>query len=221
MDVVGGTFVGGSSNGWEIADQNANAAALGLVATPAVSAPVLGGGMTFGSGLGATAPYGGTLAFGGGLALGGGTMAPMAGYDPYAAAGTVGGSWSPEPAGNNQILYGHYSASGAVTMPQSFAGQQAATVAPQLPAAPAASSQPATTTAGGAPSTGGGGQAQQAPKAEPKKAEPKRLTVKAGDTLSELAVKHGTTTQRLYELNKGVIGSNPNLIRTGQVLRLP
>ena len=35
----------------------------------------------------------------------------------------VGGSWSPEPAGNNQILYGHYSSAGALTWPSAPAAQ--------------------------------------------------------------------------------------------------
>lgn len=45
-------------------------------------------------------------------------------------------------------------------------------------------------------------------------------TVKAGDNLSSIAPKYGTTWQQLYEWNKAVIGSNPNLIKAGQVLRV-
>ena len=46
-------------------------------------------------------------------------------------------------------------------------------------------------------------------------------TVQRGDTLSKIAAKHGTTWQNLYALNKATIGSNPNRIFAGQVLRLP
>lgn len=45
-------------------------------------------------------------------------------------------------------------------------------------------------------------------------------TVQKGDTLSAIASRHGTTWQRLYDLNRGVIGGNPNLIRPDQVLKL-
>ena len=43
-------------------------------------------------------------------------------------------------------------------------------------------------------------------------------TVKPGDTLSAIATRHGTTWQRLAQLN-GL--ANPDLIHPGQVLRLP
>ena len=43
-------------------------------------------------------------------------------------------------------------------------------------------------------------------------------TVKSGDTLSRIAAKYGTTVAKLVEIN-GI--KNPNLIRVGQVLRLP
>ncbi len=43
-------------------------------------------------------------------------------------------------------------------------------------------------------------------------------TVKSGDNLSRIAQKYGTTWQKIYNDNKDVIGSNPNLIRPGQVL---
>jgi LysM repeat protein len=55
------------------------------------------------------------------------------------------------------------------------------------------------------------------PKKEPKKEAKKTYTVKAGDTLSEIAQKFNTTISRLVELN-GI--NNPNLIQTGQVLKL-
>lgn len=43
-------------------------------------------------------------------------------------------------------------------------------------------------------------------------------TVKAGDTLSSIANKYGTTYQKLASYNSI---SNPNLIRVGQVLKIP
>ena len=43
-------------------------------------------------------------------------------------------------------------------------------------------------------------------------------TVKSGDTLSRIAAAHGTTVAKLVEIN-GI--KNQNLIRVGQVLRLP
>ena len=45
-------------------------------------------------------------------------------------------------------------------------------------------------------------------------------TVKAGDTLSGIAAKYGTTWQAIYEKNKGIIGSNPNIIKPGQRLEI-
>lgn len=47
-------------------------------------------------------------------------------------------------------------------------------------------------------------------------------TVKKGDTLSKIASSLGLGGwQKLYELNKSTIGSNPDLIKPGQVLTLP
>lgn len=48
-------------------------------------------------------------------------------------------------------------------------------------------------------------------------------TVKSGDTLSGIARKltGSTSWQAIYEQNKSVIGSNPNLIKPGQVLTIP
>ena len=45
-------------------------------------------------------------------------------------------------------------------------------------------------------------------------------TVVRGDVLSRIASRFGFTTNDLYELNKDVIGSNPNLIEVGMMLRL-
>lgn len=47
-------------------------------------------------------------------------------------------------------------------------------------------------------------------------------TVKSGDSLGKIAKSLGLSGwQELYNLNKGVIGSNPNLIKPGQVLQVP
>lgn len=45
-------------------------------------------------------------------------------------------------------------------------------------------------------------------------------TVQPGDNLSKIASKFGTTWQKIYENNRAVIGSNPNLIRAGQTLKI-
>ncbi|MFF8943806.1 transglycosylase family protein [Streptomyces sp. NPDC014864] len=45
-------------------------------------------------------------------------------------------------------------------------------------------------------------------------------TVREGDTLSGIAARHGTTWQRLYAVNRAVIGGDPDLIVPGQRLAL-
>ncbi|GAB2749782.1 transglycosylase family protein [Streptomyces bullii] len=45
-------------------------------------------------------------------------------------------------------------------------------------------------------------------------------TVRAGDTLSGIAARHGTTWERLYAANKAVIGGDPNVIVPGQRLEI-
>lgn len=45
--------------------------------------------------------------------------------------------------------------------------------------------------------------------------------VKKGDNLTKIAKQFGTTWQKIYELNKAIIGGNPNLIRPGQRLTIP
>ncbi|QKW26850.1 LysM peptidoglycan-binding domain-containing protein [Streptomyces seoulensis] len=45
-------------------------------------------------------------------------------------------------------------------------------------------------------------------------------TVRAGDTLSEIAARNGTSWQRLYSVNASVIGGDPDLIVPGQRLAL-
>lgn len=46
-------------------------------------------------------------------------------------------------------------------------------------------------------------------------------TVVSGDNLTKIARKFGTTVDAIYELNKGVIGNNKNLIYPGQVFKIP
>lgn len=46
-------------------------------------------------------------------------------------------------------------------------------------------------------------------------------TVQRNDNLSSIAAKYGTTWQAIYNANKGTIGSNPNIIKVGQVLIIP
>lgn len=45
-------------------------------------------------------------------------------------------------------------------------------------------------------------------------------TVKKGDTLSSIDKKYNTTWQKIYEKNKKVIGSNPNIIEAGLKLNI-
>jgi nucleoid-associated protein YgaU len=58
---------------------------------------------------------------------------------------------------------------------------------------------------------------------EPAVAQAKTYTVESGDCLSSIARKltGSANWQALYEQNKSVIGSNPNLIYPGQVLMIP
>lgn len=60
-------------------------------------------------------------------------------------------------------------------------------------------------------------------KREDTREKPKTYTVKRGDCLSSIARKltGSSDWHALYEQNKGVIGSNPNLIRDGTVLVIP
>jgi nucleoid-associated protein YgaU len=51
-------------------------------------------------------------------------------------------------------------------------------------------------------------------------------TVAAGETLSHISLKYyGSAVKEkwmiIYEANKAVIGDNPNIIRSGQVLKIP
>lgn len=58
---------------------------------------------------------------------------------------------------------------------------------------------------------------------QPEATSTQSYTVVSGDTLSGIARKltGSTNWQTIYEQNKGVIGSNPNMIKPGQVLTIP
>ncbi|MET9966730.1 transglycosylase family protein [Streptomyces sp. NPDC006356] len=85
------------------------------------------------------------------------------------------------------------------------------------PAASAADPAPSTTKA--APST-----PSQTPERSPghtnRSSSRGDYTVRAGDTLSGIADRHGTTWRQLYAANKSVIGADPHLIVPGQRLEL-
>jgi nucleoid-associated protein YgaU len=69
----------------------------------------------------------------------------------------------------------------------------------------------------------GGASSTAPPPAAPKAAEPRTYTVAAGDNLSKIA-KHfygdANKWRKIFEANKDSI-KNPDLIRVGQVLRIP
>lgn len=64
---------------------------------------------------------------------------------------------------------------------------------------------------------------KDATKREDTREKPKTYTVKHGDCLSSIARKltGSSDWHALYEQNKSIIGSNPNLIRDGTVLVIP
>lgn len=49
---------------------------------------------------------------------------------------------------------------------------------------------------------------------------PGNYTVRQGDTLSRIAARHGTSWQRVYAVNKAVIGGDPDMIVPGQRIRV-
>lgn len=65
---------------------------------------------------------------------------------------------------------------------------------------------------------GGSSKPAPAPQPQPSPEKPKTYTVKRGDSLSKV---FGSNWRAVYELNRDVIGPDPNLIKAGQVLRLP
>lgn len=61
------------------------------------------------------------------------------------------------------------------------------------------------------------------PKPVPKPVPPKVRThiVRSGETLSSIGARYKVTWQKIYNANKRVIGSNPNMIKPGQRLTIP
>jgi len=49
----------------------------------------------------------------------------------------------------------------------------------------------------------------------------KKYTVKAGDSLSKIAANYGASWKQIYELNREMIGDNPNVISSGMELQIP
>lgn len=73
----------------------------------------------------------------------------------------------------------------------------------------------------GGSGTGIGGGISVPAEVDPPKSDAKgTYTVRSGDTLSGIAGQFGLSWQDLYALNKGVIGSDPNLLHVGTVLKL-
>lgn len=155
------------------------------------------------------AGLGTTTVVGGGFASG---FEPPTVFNPTISQPQNQFSVWPSALTGNHVLYAHYAPNGTATTP---ATQPAAN--PAAAANPAPAAQPAPTAA--TSPAAGTGPAAEKPAAE-KKPEPRRVTVKSGDSLSKLAAASGTTWQKLYELNKGVVGGDPNLIRPGQRLKL-
>ncbi|AYA37462.1 LysM peptidoglycan-binding domain-containing protein [Hymenobacter oligotrophus] len=68
------------------------------------------------------------------------------------------------------------------------------------------------------------GNPQQAQQAQPAAAQGESYTVVSGDSLSKIAKKHygdASKWHQIYDANKSTIGSNPDHIEVGQVLKLP
>lgn len=152
------------------------------------------------------AGFGTTTVVGGGFASG---FEPPTVFNPTIAQPQNQFSVWPSALNGSHVLYAHYAPNGSATTP---ATQPAAT--PARAAQPTATAQPAPAAAAAA------AKPEAAKPAAEKKAAPKPVTVKAGDSLSKIAAANGTTWQKLYELNKGVVGGNPDLIRPGQRLKL-
>jgi nucleoid-associated protein YgaU len=53
----------------------------------------------------------------------------------------------------------------------------------------------------------------------PPQGDPTIHPVVPGDTLANIAGHHGLTWEELWDLNREVVGDNPNLIFPGQALR--
>lgn len=108
--------------------------------------------------------------------------------------------------------------------PSTMAGGSPSTTAPgpstALPDSPSASQSAPPVAAQAARPQAPRSAAAQQPEEARARPKPKSVTVKQGDTLNDIARAAGVSASALYELNKGVIGGNPNLIRPGQQLRL-
>ncbi|MFE9444280.1 transglycosylase family protein [Streptomyces sp. NPDC006602] len=106
--------------------------------------------------------------------------------------------------------------------PTCSARAQAAGSAPAAPAAGSASGS------GSGSATSGAATTKSAPSKAPERSTQNTTrgssrgdyTVRAGDTLSTIAARHGTTWQRLYAANKAVVGGDPDVIVPGQRLDL-
>ncbi|WP_329342132.1 LysM peptidoglycan-binding domain-containing protein [Streptomyces sp. NBC_01352] len=98
------------------------------------------------------------------------------------------------------------------------------------PAAPAAGSASGSESGSGSTSKSASGSAatDSASSKAPERSTPSTsrgssrgdYTVRAGDTLSGIAARHGTTWQRLFAANKAVVGGDPDVIVPGQRLDL-
>ncbi|MWC26823.1 bifunctional 2',3'-cyclic-nucleotide 2'-phosphodiesterase/3'-nucleotidase [Paenibacillus sp. MMS18-CY102] len=100
-------------------------------------------------------------------------------------------------------------------------GANVTAVEPGQTAKPAAGSAPSPAEAGSKPSAGTGSTATSAapsPVGQTPTAKDKVYIVKAGDTLSQIALRHGTTWQKLADYNNL---RNPNLIYPGQRISIP
>ncbi|WP_411151912.1 transglycosylase family protein [Streptomyces sp. A30] len=96
------------------------------------------------------------------------------------------------------------------------------------PAAPAAGSASGSESGSGSGSASGSATTGSASSKAPERSTPSTsrgssrgdYTVRAGDTLSGIAARHGTTWQRLFAANKDVVGGDPDVIVPGQRLDL-
>ena len=61
--------------------------------------------------------------------------------------------------------------------------------------------------------------AAPAPAEEPP--TPTTVTVQNGETLADVAARIGADVDALFAANRGLIGSNPDTVKPGQVLDLP
>jgi Tfp pilus assembly protein FimV len=63
--------------------------------------------------------------------------------------------------------------------------------------------------------------AAPAPAADPVPEPPATVTVQDGETLADVAARIGSDVDALFAANRGLIGSNPDTVKPGQVLDLP